>query len=144
MKSFFLCSTRPESNAATKFYTSERSILWYPKKLCYFLRLSWKFFSGLFRPPEQWNDQSLKCLLFCDRFICVTLVVSSFLYLNIFQSALNLVQIFVNAIPRDDFLFRFLIFKFYFFFYFFSFLGHSQFLEVKSRPFPNRIFMAFM
>ena len=37
-------------------------------------------------------------------FVCVTLVVSSFLYRNIFQSAPNWVQIFLNAIPRDGLL----------------------------------------
>ena len=33
------------------FYTAKRIVLWYPNKLCYFLRLSWNFFSGLLR----WN-----------------------------------------------------------------------------------------
>ena len=42
-------------------------------------------------------------LSFCDSVI--DSVMSSFLYLNMFQSAPNLVHIFLNAIPRDGFCF---------------------------------------
>ena len=49
------------------------------------------------------------CLWFCDFMILwfghsvIDSVVSSFLYLNMFQSAPNLVYIFLNAIPQDAF-----------------------------------------
>ena len=52
----------------------------------------------------------------CDPFVCVTLAVSSFIYLNMFRSAPNLIQIFLGMI----FLLQFSIFTvfidlFYFF-----------------------------
>ena len=48
-------------------------------------------------------------------FVFVTLAVSSFLYLNIFQWAPNLVQIILNAILRDVFFFNFYGFYWLFF-----------------------------
>ena len=95
---------------STRFDTSIRSVLWFSN--CYFLRLSWNFFLGFSHllNNEMTNDLYVcDCVIlsFCDRFVCLTLVVSSFLCLNIFQSARNLIQILVNAIPRDVFFFNF-------------------------------------
>ena len=61
-------------------------------------------------------------LSFCDCFVSVMLVVS-FLCLNIFQSAPNLVQMFLSAIPRDRF---FSNFKFLRFLLTFSVFGTSK------------------
>ena len=78
---------------------SEQTMLYCPVEL--------KFFSGLLRPKQRNDQYFYVCdsvmVWFCDRFVCVTLVVSSSLHLNIFQAAPNSVQIFFNAISRDVF-----------------------------------------
>ena len=54
---FFVFSSFKFLWFSMNFYTWVRALLWYPNKPCYFLSLSWNFFSGIFSPPEQWNDQ---------------------------------------------------------------------------------------
>ena len=83
---------------------SVSTILWYPNKLCYFLRLSWNFFGGISHLPNSEMTKNLYVcysviLRFCDRIVCVTLNMSSFLCLSVFQSAPNFVQMFLNSIP---------------------------------------------
>ena len=98
------------------FYLSVRTVLCYLSKLCYFLRLSWNFFLDfLLLLNNEMTNKIYFCVSvivwFCDCFVCVTLVVSSFLCLNIFQSPSHSVQIFLNAVPRDFFpIFKFLRF----------------------------------
>ena len=92
---------------------SEQTILFSPIEL--------KLFLGFSDPwTTKWPITYMSVIVwFCDRFVCVTLVVSSFLYLNMFQSALNLVQIFLNAMPWDCL-----------FFFYFSFLRFSLTLSI--------------
>jgi len=77
---------------------SDRFMLFSPIKLKFFLG-----FSCL--PTNEMTNNLCVCVIwwFCDSVI--DSVVSSFLYLNMFQSAPNLVHTFLNAIPRDGFLF---------------------------------------
>ena len=75
---------------------SEQTMLFSPIKLKFFLGFS-----------HLMNNGITNNLYVCDSVIvwfCDGLVVS-FLCLDIFQSAPKLMQIFVNAIPRDIFLF---------------------------------------
>ena len=96
------------------FYTSVRTVLCYLNKLCCFLRLSWNFFLGFSDLLNNEMTNNLHVWL-CNSVtvLCVTQDVSSFLYINIFQSAPNLVQIFLNAIPVEGFLFFFFEFSIY-------------------------------
>ena len=81
-----------------------KTVLWYPNKVCYLLRMSWNFFLSF----SHLNNQMIINLCLIQRFchsVNVFFNVSSFWCLNIFQSASNWIQIFLNAIPRDVFFF---------------------------------------
>ena len=80
---------------------SEQTMLLSPIELTFFLG----GFSYLLKNEITNNlyDYDSLIVWFCDRFVCVTLNVSSFLCLNIFQSTPILVQKFLNPIPRDVF-----------------------------------------
>ena len=94
---------------------SERFMLFSPIEL--------KFFFLCFSDLP--NNEMTNNLYVCDS-VTVS-VVSSFLYLNIFQSAPNLVHLFLR------------IFKFYVFIDFSSFLGLSQFLRCNSDQFQIEV-----
>ena len=53
------------------FYKFERTVLWYPSKLCYFFSDWSETFFRFFTPSEQQNDQYFICLWFC---YCVTIL----------------------------------------------------------------------
>ena len=118
---------------------SEQTMLFSPIELNLFLGLSHVL-------NNEMINSSYVCdsviVWFCYRFVCLTLNVSSFLCLNILQSAPNLVQMFLNVILRDVFFANFLFL--WFLLIFFSFLWLRHFWVVKSRPLPNRIFMVSM
>jgi len=90
------------------FYTSEGE--YYVIRPIYVICSDWAeifFLAVSCLPNNEMTNNLCVChsviLSFCDS--VTDSVVSSFLYLNMFQSAPNLVHTFLNAIPRDGFLF---------------------------------------
>ena len=84
------------------FLYVRRRVLSYPNDLCYFLRLTWNFFLAF---SDLRNNEVTNNLYVCHSVILLPFHLSSFLYLNIFQSAPNLVHVFLNAIHQDAFFF---------------------------------------
>ena len=98
-------------------YMRPKDVFWYPNSMTFFPLIGLKFFCRLFRPSGLRNDQWEKCLWVrasVSQWVCesespwargsVTKIqVEPFLYLNMLQSALNLVHMFNDTVPREDF-----------------------------------------
>ena len=82
------------------FYTSEVCIM-VSKFTNFSPQIDLKNFCRLFRPSGLRNDQWQKIFWVCESVTKTKL--EPFLYLNIFQSALNLVHMFIDTVPLDCF-----------------------------------------
>ena len=97
-----------------------RTVLGYPNKLYYFVRLNWNFFWGFHISwATKWLITYLSVILWsCVHFVCVTLNESLCLFLITFQSAPNLVKILLSVMHLLVFFRSFKLYVFYCVFWF--------------------------
>ena len=128
----------------SKVFIRPKNVLWYPISITFFLRLAWIFFVDFsdFLEYEMTNEKKMFVGLWiresASPWVCNKKKLEQFLYLYMFQSAPNLVHLFIDTAPKQVF---FPFFNCYCFFGFFCFYGTWTIFEVECIPRPNRFFM---